>query len=109
MNEQKVPFRRPELKADAEDLFLPWTGGDTSQVQPPVDPNTLGSQNRTVPIQTGAVWTSPRALGANARAGRRGRLGRCSHHRTRRSDTGGTASVSIPITLCTRFHLFVCH
>lgn len=73
-------------------MFLPWRGGDTSQVQPPAGLDMLGSQNQMVLTRTGDAWTYPPLLGASAPAGRCGGWGKYSHHRTRRSGTGGTAS-----------------
>lgn len=79
--------------SSSKKLLLPLTGGDTSPAQPPVCPDTPGFQNRMAPTQTGAAWTSPLLLGAIAVAGRSGAPGKCSHHRTHSSGTGGTMSV----------------
>lgn len=82
-------------------MSLPWIGGDTSPAQPPVCPDTPGSQNQTALTRTGGAWTSPPLLEANAVAGRCGGRGKYSHHRTQHSGTGGTASVRevIPVTV----------
>ena len=94
------------VHVSSAELFLPWTGADTSPAQPPVGPDTPGPQNRMAPTRTGAACTSRRLLGASAVAWRCEGRGKYSHHRTHSSGTGGTASVRedtlLRIRTCTR-------
>lgn len=94
------------IDVSSTELFLPWTGADTSPAQPPVGPDTPGPRNRTAPTRRGAACTSRRLLGASAVAWRCEGRGKYSHRRTHSSGTGGTASVRedtlLHIKTCTR-------